>query len=128
MPLTAVSVRAYSSPVAERQWEVLPPEGEDAGARPRRPGRRSTSGPPRRRLGLALAIAVASDTASIWLEFVPPLEWALDLVTAAALYVVLGRQWVLLPALIAEAIPGLAAFPAWVLVVLSVGVMAKTRR
>jgi hypothetical protein len=33
---------------------------------------------------------------------------------------ILGRRWALLPGLIAEAIPGLAVFPWWVLVVLSI--------
>lgn len=112
--------------MAEPQWEVLPPEDEAKTGTSA--DTRGASGPPQRRLGLALAIAVAADAASVWLELIPPVEWALDLVTAAALYVVLGRQWVLLPALVAEAIPGLAAFPAWVLVVLSIGFFGKTRR
>ena len=98
----------------ENTWEVLPPEGSDGPA---------PSGPSfgrGNRLALAFAIAIASDLASVWLEFAPPLQWALDLATAAALFVVLGRQWLILPALVAEAIPGVAAFPAWVLVVGSI--------
>ncbi len=76
----------------------------------------------RRRLAIALAVAGVSDVLSVWLEFAPPLQWALDIVTALALFGILGRQWLLLPALISEAIPGIAAFPAWVLVVLAIGV------
>jgi hypothetical protein len=98
----------------EQRWEVLPPEGPEGAQQPEPSfGRRD-------RLALAFAIAVASDLASVWLEFAPPLEWTLDVATAVALFLVLGRQWLILPALVAEAIPGMAAFPAWVLVVGSI--------
>jgi hypothetical protein len=40
--------------------------------------------------------------------------------TALLLFLILGRRWMLLPGLIAEAIPGMGAFPVWVLVVLSI--------
>jgi len=100
----------------EKTWEVLPPE---------QPDRQKSAGQPagrRDRLRMAFAIAIASDLASVWLEFAPPLQWTLDLATAAALFLVLGRQWLILPALVAEAIPGIAALPAWVLVVSSIAV------
>jgi hypothetical protein len=100
--------------MANTQWEVLPAE---------EPARPSTAGgwwSSRSRLGLAMAIAVASDLASVWLEFVPPMQWTLDLATAGLLFLTLGRQWAILPALVAEAIPGIAMFPAWVLVVVAV--------
>jgi hypothetical protein len=98
----------------ENSWEVLPPEDADGSTRPRASIGRG------QRLALAFAIAVASDLASVWLEFAPPLQWTLDLATAVALFLVLGRQWLILPALVAEAIPGVAALPAWVLVVGSI--------
>ena len=98
----------------ENTWEVLPPEESDGSTRP------GTSFGRHNRLALAFAIAGASDLASVLLEFAPPLQWTLDLATAAALFLVLGRQWLILPALIAEAIPGVAALPAWVLVVWSI--------
>ena len=44
-------------------------------------------------------------------------ERTIDLVTAIVLFMVLGWQWILLPGLIMEAIPGLYVFPFWVLVV-----------
>lgn len=84
--------------------------------------RSEDSKPPKQRLAVAMTIAVVSDFLSIWLEFLPPLQWAVDIVTALLLFLVLGRQWMILPGLIAEAIPGLAIFPAWVLVVVSIGV------
>jgi hypothetical protein len=36
------------------------------------------------------------------------------------LFLVLGRRWVILPGLIAEAIPGMGIFPVWILVVVSI--------
>ena len=95
----------------DKTWEVLPPE------EPNEPPRSGWLPGRRDRLTVAFAIALASDLASVWLEFVPPLQWALDLATAGALFLVLGRQRLILPALVAEAVPGLAALPAWVLVV-----------
>jgi hypothetical protein len=99
--------------MANSEWEVLPAE------EPARPSTES-GWSSRSRLGLAMAIAVASDLASVWLEFVPPMQWTLDIATAGLLFLTLGRQWAILPALIAEAIPGIAMFPAWVLVVIAV--------
>jgi lysylphosphatidylglycerol synthetase-like protein (DUF2156 family) len=71
----------------------------------------------RKRLALAFTIAVLADVLSVFLTLAPPVEWAVDLVTAILLFMVLGRQWILLPGLIMEAIPGLYVFPFWVLVV-----------
>lgn len=72
------------------------------------------------RLGAAFAIAAVSDFLSIYAEAVPPLQWLLDIVTALLLFAALGWNWLLLPGLVAEAIPGLAAVPAWLLVVASI--------
>jgi len=68
---------------------------------------------------IALAVAVVSDAIGAWAELVPPLQWAIDLATALALFLILGRRWAILPGLIAEAIPGLGVFPLWTLVVVS---------
>jgi hypothetical protein len=80
---------------------------------------RATS-PSRMRFAIAFGVAAVSDAVSLSTEFVPPLQWAVDLTTSALLFLVLGRRWAILPGLIAEAIPGLAAFPVWILVVLSI--------
>lgn len=72
------------------------------------------------RVTLAFAIAGMSDVASVWIEFIPPLQWTLDIATALLLFAVLGKRWLILPGLIAEAIPGLAVFPVWVLVVAAI--------
>ena len=98
----------------ENTWEVLPPEESNGSARE---GRRSVA-----------ATASPSRSRSPWpptsprcgSSSLPPLQWTLDLATAVALFLVLGRQWLILPALVAEAIPGVAALPAWVLVVGSI--------
>jgi hypothetical protein len=73
------------------------------------------------RFAPAFVVAVVSDVASVFTEFVPPVQWAIDVGTAFVLYLLLGRNWLLLPGLIAEAIPGVAMFPSWVLVVAVIG-------
>jgi hypothetical protein len=98
-------------------WEVLPKEEPSRSVdQPRVPVRRKA------RLMAAFAVAAISDILAAVFAFAPPFQWALDIVTAAALFYILGRQWVILPALIAEAIPGLAIFPFWLLVVGSIAV------
>lgn len=76
----------------------------------------------RRRLAAAFAVAAVSDVLSASLTFLAPVQWGVDLVTAGLLFLLLGRRWLLLPGLVAEAIPGLAVFPAWILVVGSIAV------
>ncbi len=80
-----------------------------------------------RRLALAFAIAAVSDALSFALALAPPLQWAADAGTALLLFAMLGWQWVLLPGLIVEAIPGLAVFPFWVLVVGAVATWGRVR-
>ena len=79
------------------------------------------------RLALALGVAGLSDIISFWTEFVPPVQWAVDGSTAILLFLILGRRLALLPGLIAEAIPGMAIFPVWILVVLSIFVYDEVR-
>lgn len=74
----------------------------------------------RARSAMAFAVAAASDILSIWIDVALPIQWLLDLSTAGALFLILGRRWPLLPGLVAEAIPGVGVFPVWVLVVLSI--------
>ena len=105
-------------------WELLPKQDSP------RPAQQAEAPDRKKRLVAAFAVAAVSDGLSMWLEFVPPLQWALDIATAGLLFLLLGRQWLILPGLIAEAIPGLAVFPFWVLVVGSIAVWGKitTRR
>jgi hypothetical protein len=97
-------------------WELLPKEDSPQQEQPAPPIDR------KKRLALAFAVAVISDACSAVLEFAPLLQWAVDVMTAALLFLILGRQWLILPGLVAEAIPGLALFPFWVLVVGSIGI------
>jgi hypothetical protein len=76
----------------------------------------------RTKIAIAFAVAAVSDVLSIWITFLPPAQWALDVGTALLLFLLLGRRWALLPGLIAEAIPGMGVFPVWVLVVLSIAI------
>ena len=74
---------------------------------------------------IALLVAVVSDAIAYnpFIALFPPFEWALDAVTALALFAALGFKWLMLPALIVEAIPGLMLFPFWTL---AVAAMAAT--
>ena len=108
-----------------RTPEVLPPEEQ-----PKRGEARSIPHRPRfsrNRLLLAFAVAAMSDALSIVFTLTPPLEWATDVVTAILLFLTLGWQWMLLPGLIMEAIPGLYVFPFWILVVAAVAVWGTVR-
>jgi hypothetical protein len=53
--------------------------------------------------------------------------WAVSLLTSLLLFVVLGRQWLLLPGLALEAIPGLGVIPFWLLVVGAIAAFGTPR-
>ena len=86
-----------------------------------------------RRKAVALAIAGAADVAQ--LAFAPlfsegaasPFEDALDAVVAVVLVGVVGFQWRLAAAFIAELVPGVSLFPSWTAVVLSLPVATPAR-
>lgn len=80
------------------------------------------------RLALAFLVAAVSDVVSYGTAFVPPVQWTVDLVTALLLFGLLGWRWALLPGLVAEAIPGVAVFPVWLLVVASVALWGEIQR
>jgi predicted membrane metal-binding protein len=84
--------------------------------------------PSRTRLGIAFGVAAVSDLFAIFTTIAPPAQVALDVGTAAVLFLILGRRWALLPGLIAEAIPGMGVFPVWILVVLSIAVYDGIKR
>lgn len=107
--------------------EVLPLEdgpsnGHGGGPPPR--GRPTLS---KGRMAAAFVVAGVSDLLSVWLGFLPPAQVALDIFTAATLFVVLGWRWPLLLGLVMEAIPGLALFPAWLMVVGAVALFGSPR-
>jgi hypothetical protein len=113
------------------QAEVLPPVAAPApapvGVPPFAEGRPLPLGLNRRQIVAAFAIAGVSDMISAFTAFAPPVQWAVDLVTAAALFGVLGWRWLLLPALVMEAVPGLGVVPFWVLVVSAIAVWGEVR-
>src|SRR5215467_5471233 len=73
-------------------------------------------------LQLALAFVIGA-----FASLAPPIGWAVDVVTAALLFVVLGWQWLLLPGLVLEAIPGVGVLPFWLLVVGAIAVLGTPR-
>jgi hypothetical protein len=80
-----------------------------------------------KRLALAFAIAGISDAIGAIATPLPPIVWLVDLGTALLLFMVLGRQWLLLPGLALEAIPGLGVLPFWLLVVGAITVLGTPR-
>jgi hypothetical protein len=100
------------------------------------PGRPSASPPKveggslqfsKTRLGLAFAIAAISDAIGAFATPAMPIVWGVDVVTALLLFAVLGWQWLLLPGLIMESIPGVGVLPFWLLVVAAVMVWGTPR-
>ena len=79
------------------------------------------------RLALAFLIAGLSDVLGAFTNLAPPVGWLVDAVTAALLFVVLGWQWLLLPGLVLEAIPGVGVLPFWLLVVAAIAVLGTPR-
>ena len=81
----------------------------------------------KQRLALAFAIAGISDAIGAFVTPLPPIGWVADVATALLLFLVLVRQWLLLPGLALEAIPGLGVLPFWLLVVGAIAVLGTPR-
>jgi hypothetical protein len=81
----------------------------------------------KKRLALAFVIAGISDAIGAFITLLPLIGWVVDLATALLLFLVLGRQWLLLPGLALEAIPGLGVLPFWLLVVGAIAVLGTPR-
>ena len=79
------------------------------------------------RLALAIVIAGVSDVIGAFASLAPLIGWAVDVVTAALLFVMLDWQWLLLPGLVLEAIPGVGVLPFWLLVVGAIAVLGTPR-
>jgi hypothetical protein len=73
----------------------------------------------------ALVIALISDAIGFLVLLMPPVQWAVDAVTAIVLLIVLGFRWSLFMALAIEVIPAIELFPAWTLWVLAVAATDK---
>jgi predicted membrane channel-forming protein YqfA (hemolysin III family) len=79
------------------------------------------------RLALGFVVAGVSDVIGAFANLAPPIGWAVDVATAALLFVVLGWQWLLLPGLVLEAIPGVGVLPFWLLVVGAIAILGTPR-
>jgi hypothetical protein len=75
-----------------------------------------------RRQFLSLAVVIGAFTTPL-----PPIAWVVDFVTALLLFLVLGRQWLLMPGLSLEAVPGLGVLPFWLLVVGAIAALGTPR-
>jgi hypothetical protein len=112
-----------------------PPQAPPTALEPVRPGPQFDLPPPgsgpsglsKLRLALAFGIAAVADTLFALFNWAPPVALPVDFATAFALFVVLGWRWLLLPGLVMEAIPGLAVFPFWTLVVAAIAVWGTVR-
>jgi hypothetical protein len=80
-----------------------------------------------KRLAVAFVIAGISDIIGAFATLAPPIVWAVDIGTALLLFMVLGWQWLLLPGLALEAIPGVGIVPFWLLVVGAIAVLGTPR-
>jgi hypothetical protein len=76
---------------------------------------------------VALAIAGLSDILCAFVTVAPPVAWGVDVATAVLLFMVLGWNWLLLPGLVMEAIPGIGVFPFWVVVVVAIAIWGTAR-
>ena len=83
------------------------------------------SKPGPKRLILAFLVAAISDALSVVFAPVMPAQWALDVVTAIVLTLVLGFRVELLLAFVMEAIPAVELFPSWLVAVSVIGARAS---
>jgi hypothetical protein len=81
----------------------------------------------KKRLAVAFVIAGISDAIGVFATPLPPIGWITDIGTALLLFLVLGRQWLLLPGLALEAIPGVGVLPFWLVVVGAIAVLGTPR-
>jgi hypothetical protein len=104
----------------------LPPE---LGKQPTSAGTRSSNTLKFSKAQIAVAFVIAgiADAIGAFASLVPPITWVIDLATALLLFMVLGRQWLLLPGLALEAIPGLGVLSFWLLVVGAIVVLGTPR-
>jgi hypothetical protein len=113
----------FTTPTPPAESSGPPGEGPNAVATGSRLSLRFS----KKKLALAFAIALISDALGAFVTMAPPLVWTLDVVTAVLLFAVLGWQWLLLPGLVLEAIPGVSVAPLWLLVVVAIAVWGTAR-
>ncbi len=82
----------------------------------------------RLQLMLAFFVAAGADLILSPLQVADPFSLIIDFITAFLLFVILGWRLILLPALLAEAIPGVGVFPLWILVVGSIAFFGTVKK
>jgi hypothetical protein len=112
------------NPIARKVCAKVLPQVQRAAAKRVMPAGPTPARSPARYVG-AIVVAAASDVLSAGFAFIPPAELAIDLVTALAIWQLMGWRRAMLIPLIAEAIPGVAVFPSWFLVVLALGAFPR---
>ena len=71
------------------------------------------------RFALAFVVAVAADAVLAAAVFTGPIAIVGDVVVALLLCGIVGFNWIFVPTLLVEAVPGLNLFPTWTLAVLA---------
>ncbi len=82
----------------------------------------------RLQLTLAFFVAAGADAILFPLQVAEPFSLIIDFITAFLLFVILGWRLILLPALLAEATPGVGVFPLWVLGVGSIALFGTIKK
>jgi hypothetical protein len=113
---------------APREATAIPSGGDGAHSRGTDPAEQSMAGQSRLafsawQLAGALLVAGASDVVGGLVDATiagVPATIPLDILTALALWAILGRPVLLLVALVAEALPGVGVLPVWSAVVIAI--------
>jgi hypothetical protein len=124
--LPAIWGKSEMSSTVDKTEMTLPSEPSEQPTSAKRPSSETLKFSTKR-LALAFAIAGVSDAIGAFATPLPPIVWVVDIATALLLFMVLGRQWLLLPGLALEAIPGLGVLPFWLLVVAAIAVLGTPR-
>lgn len=72
------------------------------------------------RLALAFCVAAAADAVFAFPTLLEGFEVLGDVFVAVVLCAILGFNWIIVPALLAEAVPGLDVFPSWTVAVIAI--------
>ena len=124
--LPAIWGKSEMSSTVDKTEMTLPSEPSEQPTSAKRPSSETLKFSTKR-LALAFAIAGVSDAIGAFATPLPPIVWVVDIATALLLFMVLGRQWLLLPGLALEAIPGLGVLPFWLLVVAAIALLGTPR-
>ena len=77
---------------------------------------------------LAFVVAVLADIVLATVTLIPPLIILGDVAVALILCSILGFNWLFIPTLLVEAVPGLSLFPTWTIAVLALAGIKAIKR